>query len=58
MDPGQPTHFMYAEVEYPTLAIAQSWDPVAAGLGQYLCDECTGQPGASMGEYWVQTRGE
>ncbi|MCI7192541.1 hypothetical protein MR547_04610 [bacterium] len=58
VDPGQPTHFMYAEVEYSTLAIAQSWDPAAAGLEQYLCDECTGQPGASMGEYWVQTRGE
>ena len=27
-------------------------------LAAYLADECTGRPGASMGEYWLQTRGE
>ena len=28
----------------------------AAGLADYLHDECTGKPGSSMGEYWLQTR--
>ncbi len=58
VDPGQPTAFWYAEVEFETEAQALAWDPAGAGLGGYLCDECTGRPGASMGEYWLQTRGE
>lgn len=58
VDPGQPTHFMYAEVEFPTVEAARGWEPAEAGLKEYLRDECTGKPGASMGEYWLETRGE
>ena len=58
VDPGQPTAFWYAEVEFESEAQALAWDPAAAGLGTYLRDECTGRPGASMGEYWIRTRGE
>ena len=58
VDPGQPTAFWYAEVEFETEAQALAWDPAGAALGGDLCDECTGRPGASMGEYWLQTRGE
>lgn len=57
VDEGLPTEFWYAEVEYPTEAVALAWDPAAVGLGDYLAEECTGKPGASMGEYWLQTRG-
>ena len=45
VDPGQPDGFFYA------------WDPGSCGLGRYLALEVTGQPGASMGEYWEKTRG-
>ena len=45
VDPGQPDGFFYAE------------DPGSCGLGRYLALEVTGQPGASMGEYWEKTRG-
>lgn len=57
VDPGQPGHFMYAEVEYPDEDTARAWTPAQAGLEGYLTDEVTGQKGASMGEYWEQTRG-
>lgn len=57
VDPGQPGHFMYAEVEYPDEATARRWTPADAGLAGYLTHEVTGQKGASMGEYWEQTRG-
>jgi len=57
VDANQPDHFMYAEVEYPDEAAARRWTPDADGLAAYLADECTGQPGASMGEYWARTRG-
>ena len=57
VDEGQPTEFWYAEVEFATEAQALAWDPAAVGLQDYLADECTGKPGASMGEYWLQTRG-
>ena len=57
VDPGQPGHFMYAEVEFPTRDAALAWDPARAGLADYLKEEVTGQPGATMGEYWEQTRG-
>ena len=57
VDPDRPTGFWYAEVEFETEAQALAWDPAAAGLGDYLADECTGRPGASMGEYWERTRG-
>ena len=56
VDPGQTTAFWYAEVEFATEAEALAWDPAAAGLADYLADECTGRSGASMGEYWEQTR--
>ena len=57
VDPDRPTGFWYAEVEFATEAQALAWDPAAAGLGDFLADECTGRPGASMGEYWERTRG-
>ena len=57
VDEGQPTEFWYAEVEYPTVEAALAWQPESCGLGAYLSDEVTGQPGQSMGEYWVETRG-
>ncbi len=57
VDPGQPGGFFYAEVEFPTEQAARAWDPASCGLGRYLTDEVTGQPGASMGEYWEKTRG-
>ena len=57
VDEGQPTEFWYAEVEYPTVEAALSWQPAACGLVAYLNDEVTNQPGQSMGAYWVQTRG-
>ena len=51
------TEFWYAEVEYPTVEAARSWQPAAVGLADYLSDEVTDQPGQSMGAYWEQTRG-
>ena len=45
----------YAEVEYPTVEAANAWQPAAWGLAEYLSDEVTGQPGQSMGAYWLQT---
>ena len=57
VDAGRPTAFWYAEVEYPTVAAANAWQPAAWGLADYLGDEVTGQPGQSMGAYWLQTRG-
>ena len=39
----------YAEVEYPTVEAARSWQPAAVGLADYLNDEVTDQPGQSMG---------
>lgn len=56
VDQGLPTEFWYAEVEYPTLEAARSWNPSDVGLSDYLNDEVTGQPGQSMGAYWQQTR--
>ena len=57
VDEGHPTEFWYAEVEYPTVEAALAWQPENCGLGAYLSNEVTGQPGQSMGEYWVETRG-
>ena len=57
VDEGLPTAFWYAEVEYPTVEAARSWQPAAVGLADYLNDEVTDQPGQSMGAYWEQTRG-
>lgn len=57
MDPGQPTGFFYAEVEFASEADALAWQPVQ-GLAGYLQNEVTDQPGESMGAYWLRTRGE
>lgn len=57
VDAGQPTAFFYAEIEYESEAEALAWQAEGALRG-YLDDECTGKPGASMGEYWEQTRGK
>ena len=57
MDEGAPTEFWYAEVEFGSEEEALGWQPADAGLGDYLQDEVTGQPGQSMGEYWNETRG-
>ena len=57
VDEGQPGEFWYAEIEYPTIAAAENWASGTLGLGEYLADEVTGQPGQSMGEYWERTRG-
>lgn len=57
VDEGLPSAFWYAEIEYGTEDEARSWEADAAGLGAYLQDECTGKPGSSMGEYWLETRG-
>jgi len=56
VDEGLPTEFWYAEVEYATVEAALAWQPESCGLGAYLSDEVTNQPGQSMGEYWMQTR--
>ena len=57
VDEGQPTEFWYAEVEYSAVEAARGWQPERCGLGAYLSDEVTDQPGQSMGAYWLQTRG-
>ena len=57
VDEGLPTAFWYAEVEYPTVEVARAWQPENCGLGAYLSDEVTDQPGQSMGAYWAKTRG-
>ena len=56
VDPGQPTGFFYAEVEFASEADALAWQPVQ-GLAGYLQNEVTDQPGESMGAYWLRTRG-
>ena len=57
VDEGEATEFWYAEVEFPTVEMAKSWQPASAGLEAFLTDEVTSQPGQSMGQYWVDTRG-
>ena len=57
VDEGAPTEFWYAEVEFETEEQALAWQPESAGLGGYLTDEVTHQPGQSMGAYWLATRG-
>lgn len=56
VDEGLPTEFWYAEVEFETIPQAENWVPEHCGLADYLCEEVTGQPGQSMGDYWLQTR--
>ena len=56
IDRGLPSEFWYAEVEFESVTCARNWDPSSCGLGEYLSEDVTGQPGSSMGEYWEQTR--
>ena len=56
VDPGQPTAFWYAEVEFSGVPQAERWAPASCGLAEYLDHEVTGQPGQSMGAYWQATR--
>ena len=56
MDGGQPGEFFYAEVEFPTREAALAWTPQGP-WADYLSREVTGQPGQSMADYWLATRG-
>jgi hypothetical protein len=56
VDEGLPTEFMYAEIEYSSELQARSWDPSSCGLGDYLTDDVTEQPGQSMSAFWARTR--
>lgn len=56
VDEGAPTEFWYAEVEFGSEAEARAFDPASVGLGDYLTDDVTEQPGQSMGAYWAATR--
>jgi len=56
VDEGLPTAFCYAEIEFSTEEEARAWTPDTEALKTYLAEECTGKPGASMGEYWIETR--
>lgn len=56
VDEGQPTEFMYAEVEFGSVEQARSWNPADCGLGGYLFDDVTEKPGQSMSAYWARTR--
>lgn len=55
VDPGQARGVFYAEVEFPDLEAARSWQP--GPLAAYLDQEVTGTPGESMAAYWERTRG-
>ena len=56
VDEGAPTEFWYAEVEFGSEDEARAFDPASVGLGEYLTDDVTEQPGQSMGAYWAATR--
>lgn len=56
VDEGAPTEFWYAEVEFASEDEARCFDPAAVGLGEYLVNDVTEQPGQSMGAYWQSTR--
>ena len=56
VDEGMKTEFMYAEIEYTSEEQARAWDPASVGLAEYLSDDVTGQPGQTMGAYWLSTR--
>lgn len=56
VDEGAPTEFWYAEVEFGSEDEARAFDPISVGLGDYLTDDVTEQPGQSMGAYWAATR--
>lgn len=56
VDEGLPTEFWYAEIEFGSEEAANTYDPASDGLKAYLTDDVTGQPGQSMGAYWIKTR--
>jgi CYTH domain-containing protein len=56
VDEGLLSEFMYAEVEFESELQARSWDPGPLGLGSYLSDDVTEQPGQSMSAFWAKTR--
>lgn len=56
VDEGAPTEFWYAEIEFGSEDEARAFDPASVGLGAYLTDDVTEQPGQSMGAYWAATR--
>jgi hypothetical protein len=56
VDEGLPTEFWYAEIEYPTVEAARTWDPSSCGLSAYLDDDVTDEPDQTMGAYWIRTR--
>ena len=47
VDEGEPTGFMYAEVEFPSVDAANAFEPPA-----FLGRELTNDPGARMKSYW------
>lgn len=56
VDAGLATEFWYAEIEFDSLAASYAFAPSLVGLGRYLVNDVTNQPGQSMGEYWEMTR--
>ena len=57
VDPGAPTGYMYAEVEFPSLEAGREWQP-AGGLAAYLAREVTGDGRYTMAGYWRRITGE
>lgn len=56
VDEGSPTEFWYAEIEFPDIEEARSFDPETVGLSAYLSEDVTDDPGQTMGAYWLATR--
>ena len=56
VDEGRKTEFWYAEIEFGSEEEALAFRPGEAGLGGYLMEEVTGDPGKTMGAYWNATR--
>ncbi len=56
VDGGLPSEFWYAEIEYETEEQALSWKAEDGALAEYLSREVTGDPGQTMGAYWIKTR--
>ena len=56
VDEGLPTEFWYAEIEFPSVEAARTWDPSSCGLGSYLNHDVTDEPDQTMGAYWIKTR--
>lgn len=56
VDEGTPTEFWYAEIEFPSEEAARAFRPSSVGLASYLDHDVTGEPGQTMGAYWIATR--